>query len=191
MLAYIKGIIIQKNTSYLVIETGGLGYRVFAPAEVLGRVSEGEEIELYTHQHVREDAIQLFGFSTVEELKLFEQLISVSGIGPKTGLAVFAEAKIEDIVSAIVNGDASILKRVSGIGARTAERIILELKNKVSSSAQLDKIKTIEELGADADAVAALVSLGYSVNQARAALKKVSSEISDIGEKVRAALKQI
>ncbi len=181
----------MKTGNFLVIEAGDIGYKVFAPADVLLKTKQDDEVALFTHQHVREDAIQLFGFLKFEELNLFEQLISVSGIGPKTALAVFAEAKLEDIISAIVNGDASILKRVSGIGSKTAERIVLELKNKIAAGAAIENIKTGQELGADADAVEALVSLGYSVSQSREALKRVSVEITDAGEKVREALKNI
>ena len=120
-----------------------------------------------------------------------EQLISISGIGPKTALGVFAIASPQDIISAIVNQDASILKKVSGIGSKTAERIVLELKNKVVPSAGMGDLKSKEEMGADSDAVEALVSLGYSAGQAREALRKVPAEIMDISEKVREALKNI
>lgn len=191
MIAYLAGKIKFNSDNFVVIENNGIGYKVFAPTEVCLKAKSGNEIELYIHQHVREDALQLFGFRSYDELKLFEQLISVSGIGPKTAMAVFAEAKIQDIVSAIVNADASILKRVSGIGAKTAERIILELKNKVAASIGLAKVKTKEELGADSDAIEALVSLGYSTNQAREALKTVDPSIADVTERVRAALKEI
>ena len=191
MIAYLTGKIKFNGENFIVIENNGIGYKVFAPVEVCLKAKGGDEIELHIHQHVREDALQLFGFRSYEELRLFEQLISVSGIGPKTAMAVFAEAKIQDIVSAIVNADASILKRVSGIGAKTAERIILELKNKVSASVGLGKVKTGEELGADSDAIEALVSLGYSANHAREALKKVDSNITDVAERVRVALKKI
>ena len=173
----------------MVVENNGLGYKVFVPADVLLQIKIDQEIELHTYQHVREDALQLFGFRRYEELRLFEQLISVSGVGPKTAMAVFGVASVQDIISAIVNNNADILKKVSGIGAKTAERIVLELKNKILPCASVAQIKSTEELGADADVVEALVGLGYSNFQVREALKKVDLEIKDIGEKVKAALK--
>lgn len=191
MIAYLSGEVQFKGENFVVVKTGGIGYKVFAPAEVCLKAKVGDAIELYTYQHVREDALQLFGFVRQNELRLFEQLISISGIGPKTAINIFSEAKADDIVSAIVNGDASILKRVSGIGGKTAERIILELKNKVFVPSDSGKLKTKEEFGVDEDAVTALVSLGYSSNQAREALKKVSVATTDLGERVREALRLI
>ncbi|MBT5338248.1 Holliday junction branch migration protein RuvA [Candidatus Falkowbacteria bacterium] len=191
MIAFISGKIKQKDGTFLVVENNGIGYKVFVPAEVLLNVKIGNDVELYTYQHVREDALLLFGFVKYEELKLFEQLISISGIGPKTALGVFTEASVGDIVSAIVNGDASVLKRVSGIGAKTAERIVLELKNKITASVKLDGLKSREEMGEDTEVIEALVSLGYSVYQSKEALKKVDPSIKDVSEKVREVLKNI
>ena len=138
---------------------------------------------------MRDDALQLFGFGRYEELRLFEQLISVSGVGPKTALNIFNVASANDIISAIVSADASVLKKVSGIGAKTAERLVLELKNKVMPGVGVGEMKSVDELGVDSDAVEALVSLGYSANQSREALKKVEPEIKEIGQRVKASLK--
>jgi Holliday junction DNA helicase RuvA len=188
MIAYIKGKIKFKGENFVVVENGGIGYQIFIPAEALLKVEINDAVEYFTHHHVREDALQLFGFSSLDELKMFELLISISGIGPKTGLGVLSVAKVGDIKSAIINQDASILKKVSGIGAKTAERIILELKNKVAGIVGNGEIKTKEEMGADADAIDALISLGYGREQARDALKQVDAGL-DIGERVKAALK--
>lgn len=189
MIASLKGIIKQKRENYIIVENSGIGYKIYVPSEILLKYSDETEIQVYTHQYVREDALNLFGFLTFEELDLFEKLISVSGIGPKTALGVFAVASIEDIKSAIINQDSSILKKVSGIGAKTAERIVLELKNKVAGLIGHEGIKSSEEMEADSDAVDALVALGYQVKQVREALKKIDNEIKDSGEKVKAALK--
>lgn len=191
MIAFISGKIKLKAENFIILENSGVGYKVFVSPEILNKVNLGEPLELYTYQHVREDALQLFGFNNYNELRLFEQLISVSGVGPKTALAIFNVASVGDIVSAIVSADASVLKKVSGIGAKTAERIVLELKNKVMPVFSSDGIKSAVELGSDADAVEALVSLGYSVNQAREALKKVEATIKDAGQRVKAALKML
>jgi len=175
----------------LTVENNGIGYQVFVPESLLLKISHGDSVELFTYQHVREDALQLFGFATRGELKLFEQLISVSGVGPRTGLSVFSVAAPEDIVSAIANSNAAILKRVSGIGTKIAERIVLELKNKVSALAAIADIKTAGELDADADAIEALAALGFSASQAADALKQVDSSVKDVRERVRRALKTL
>jgi Holliday junction DNA helicase RuvA len=191
MINYISGTIKLKAENFIILENQGIGYRVFVSAEILNKVKLNEPFELYTYQHVREDALQLFGFNRYDELRLFEQLISVSGVGPKTALGIFNVAGANDIISAIVSADASVLKKVSGIGAKTAERIVLELKNKVMPGVGIGEMKSVDELGVDSDAVEALVSLGYSVNQGREALKKVEPEIKDAGQRVKAALKII
>jgi len=189
MIASIKGTIRLKRESFLVLENQGIGYKVFVPESVLLKGTIDDELELFTYQHVREDALQLFGFSTLEDLELFEKLISVSGVGPKTGLNVFGVASAKDIKSAIINDNPNILKKVSGIGAKTAERIVLELKNKIAALAGYDGIKTSEELDVDSDVVDALVSLGYQPRQAQEALKKIDPEIKESGAKVKVALK--
>lgn len=187
MLSYIKGQVKLKTEQFLIIVNNGIGYKVFAPTDVLLASKTDDEIELYTYQHVREDALMLFGFKNYDQLQLFELLISISGVGPKTALGVFAVAEPADIKSAIVNEDASVLKKVSGIGAKTAERIVLELKNKVTGD--FGEIKTKEELSGDVDSIEALVSLGYSANDAREALKQVDKTITNPSDKVREALK--
>jgi len=191
MIAYLSGELQFKGENFVVVKNNGIGYKIFAPAEVCLKANEGDALELYTYQHVREDALQLFGFTRPDDLRLFEQLISISGIGPKTAMNIFSEAKADDIVAAIVNGDASILKRLSGIGGKTAERIILELKNKVFVSGDAGALKSKEAFGEEEDAVVALVSLGYSSNQAREALKKVESTVTDLSQRVKLALKLI
>ncbi len=188
MIAYIKGKIKFKGENFMVLENNGIGYRIFVPQEFLLKVETGDDIEFFTHQHVREDALQLFGFATAEELKLFELLISISGIGPKSAMGVLSVAKVNDIKSAIINQDASILRKVSGIGAKTAERIILELKNKVEGIVGVGEVRSREELDSDIDAVEALMALGYARDKAREALKKTDSTL-DIGERVKQALR--
>jgi holliday junction DNA helicase RuvA len=189
MLSYIKGQVKLKTEQFIIIENNGIGYKVFVSADLLLESKVGDEVELYTYQHVREDALMLFGFKNYDQLQLFELLISISGVGPKTALGVFAVAEPADIKSAIVNEDASVLKKVSGIGAKTAERIVLELKNKVTGD--FGEIKTKEELSGDVDSIEALVSLGYSANDAREALKQVDKTITNPSDKVREALKYL
>lgn len=191
MIAYIKGVVKFKEDEFLILENNGIGYKIFAPAAVLFKLKDGTFAEFYIYHQQREDGVNLYGFARYAELKLFEQLISVSGVGPKTALAVFSGAGMEDIVSAIVNGDAAVLKKVSGIGPKTAERIVLELRNKVSTTVPLGELRNKDELGANADALAGLLSLGYSEAEAREALRNVSSDISDPGARLKAGLKNL
>ncbi len=189
MIASIKGILKFKRENFLILENNGIGYKVFVPENILLSKNVGDELELYTYHHVREDIMQLFGFTSLEELELFEKLISVSGVGPKTGMNVFGVASVKDIKSAIVNENPNILKKVSGIGAKTAERIVLELKNKIGALVGHDGIKTEEEMTTDSDVIDALVSLGYQARQAQEALKKIDQNIKESGAKVKAVLK--
>lgn len=188
MIAYITGTILAKNDNSLILKTSDLGYKVFVSKKVLYENQVNDSLELFTYEHIREDLRDLFGFVDLADLQLFEKLISVSGVGPKTALAIFSEASGNDIKSAIIHGDSSILKKVSGIGGKTADRIVLELKNKLEGLVGIN-IKSKDELTIDSDAMEALTSLGYPANQAREALKKVSPDINKLEERVREALK--
>ncbi len=190
MIAYLKGKVIAKPNNYLIIETAGVGYQVFAGENFLAEIKTGSEQELYIHHRVREDANDLYGFKDLEDLNLFELLLSVSGVGPKSALAVLSLASSDDIKEAIVRGDASLLTKVSGIGKKTAERLVLELKNKVmrvSSGTNLVGGGT-NVLGDELDA---LMSLGYAMNEAREALNKVEASITSTPGRVKAALKYL
>lgn len=188
MISHIKGKIIFREKNFLILETGAIGYKVF----VLPNLNlEKEEVELFTHLSVREDSLTLFGFSNYEELELFELLISVSGIGPKTGLNVLSLADPKTIKIAIAKEDPSILTRVSGIGKKTADRIILELKNKFSVSPEDRLEEKSKEISDHSDALDALISLGYSSFHAQKALSKISPDVKDVGEKIRMALREL
>jgi len=188
MISYIKGKIIHRGANFIIVKSGEIGFKVFT---LVSLDVSAEEIELYTYLKVREDDLSLYGFSKYEELELFEMLISVSGIGPKTGMGVLSLADAGSVKVAIARGDASVLTHVSGIGKKTAERIILELRNKfkVTDDSKLDaKSKEITD---HADAVEALMGLGYSPSEAKKALSKVPPEVKDVGEKIRMALKEL
>ncbi|MCK4891407.1 MAG: Holliday junction branch migration protein RuvA, partial [Candidatus Pacebacteria bacterium] len=151
----------------------------------------GQEVELFTYLNVREDALALYGFLEYKELELFEHLISISGIGPKAGMGILSLADPETIKIAIAKGDSSILTKVSGIGKKTAERVILELRNKFSIS-DIENIEDkTKEIGDYSDTVEALVSLGYSSVEAKKALSNISPEIKDISERIKIALKEL
>lgn len=187
MIAKLKGKIEYLKDNYAVIDVNGVGYKVFLSAYTFGKVAGKHEIDLFIHTHVREDAIDLYGFLAMEELEMFELLISITGVGPKSGLGILTVAPPKTIKTAILNEDSSILTKVSGIGKKTAGRIILELKNKIADMPESEKEGSIS----DVDAIEALASMGYSVTEARDALKLVPPDIKDIGQRVTAALKNL
>jgi holliday junction DNA helicase RuvA len=187
MLAKIKGKLEYTKDNYVVVDVNGLGYKIFVTIYTLGKIVGQENVELFLHTHVKEDAIELYGFLTMEELEMFELLISISGVGPKSGLGILTVAVPKTIKTAILNEDASILTRVSGIGKKTAERIILELKNKIADLPAGDK----EEAVSDMDAIEALTGMGYSASEARDALKMVSKEVKDMGKRIGMALQNL
>ncbi|MDD3285381.1 MAG: Holliday junction branch migration protein RuvA [Patescibacteria group bacterium] len=190
MLAYLKGRILAKSNNYLILEVNNVGYQVFVGEVFLSSLKTGEESELYISHQVREDASDLYGFRSLNELNLFSLLLSVSGVGPKSALGVLAIASPDDVREAVVRGDAALLTKVSGIGKKTAERLVLELKNKIGKS--LDGASLTADLPAGlGDELDALMSLGYSLADARAALNGLDEALNDSGERVKAALKKL
>ena len=194
MIGSIKGKIILKTEKFLIVEAGGVGYKINISPDTMSRLAprlhsgQNEKSELFSfwiHTHVREDIFDLYGFLERSELEFFEMLINVSGIGPKGALAILGIAPIETLRKAIGTGDTSYLTKISGIGKKTAERIVIELRDKVAHEFSE---KEGGSLQGELDALEALKSLGYSQNDAREALKKVSAE-TDINKKIREALK--
>jgi len=191
MIAYLKGNILAKNNHYLILENSGLGYQIYAGENFLADLKVGQIKEVYTHHRVREEASDLYGFNTLEELDLFELLLSVSGVGPKSALAVFSLASATDIKEAIIRGDAGLLTKVSGIGKKTAERLVLELKNKVARISGGTALFGNSSNSGVSDELEALMSLGYSLSEARDALNLVESSITSSAGRLKAALKQL
>lgn len=187
MIAKIQGKLDFLRDSWAVVNVGGIGYKVFVTTHTFGIIAGQEAVELYTHTYVREDTLALYGFLQIEELEMFELLISISGIGPKAAMGILAIADPKTISMAVLNEDPTILTRVSGVGKKIAQRVILELKNKITEMPLHEKT----QLESDSDAFEALVALGYSVGESREALKLVSAEIEDVGERVKAALKSL
>ncbi|MFZ2970557.1 MAG: Holliday junction branch migration protein RuvA [Minisyncoccia bacterium] len=188
MISYVKGKIILKKDKFIVVSTGSIGYKIFT-LSISKEV--GEDVEFFTYLNVREDELTLYGFPNYEDLELFESLISVSGIGPKTALGVLSLADSRTVKIAIAREDSSILTRVSGIGKKTAERIILELKNKFTISDVDRSEEKGKEISDHSDAFEALISLGYSSFQAKKALSEIPPEIKDVGERIKMALKEL
>lgn len=187
MIGLLRGTIEYLKDGYVVVDVNSVGYKVYLTNFALGKIAGKKEIELFIHTHVREDILALYGFLAREELDMFELLISVSGVGPRSAIGILSIADPKTIRTAIVNEDPGILTKVSGVGKRTAERVIVELKNKVADLTTGEK----EEAVADSDAIEALTTMGYSVTEAREALKNISKEIKDVGERVKLALKNL
>lgn len=183
MISHLSGIVLEKAARFAIIDVGGVGYRVFATDETLRQLKTGVQTKLRTHHAVREDTEELFGFLEEDDLKLFELLLGVPGIGPKTALNILNVATAETLRRSITSGETVYLTKISGIGKKTAEKIILELKEKFGAREEGTTLK--EEV----DALEALKSLGYSHQEAREALKQVAKEITGTGERVKQGLK--
>ena len=190
MISYLKGKLINKGKNYIIIEAGNLGYQVFVNPVMYAELTIGDQSEIYTHHYVREDAETLYGFKNLEELEMFELLLSISGVGPKSALGVLSIAKVEDIKSAIARGDATMLTKVSGIGRKTAERIVLDLRDKIASigGSAFGGVSGGDS-NSNSDEIDALITLGYSVQQAREALRQIDPKITKPGERIRGVLK--
>ncbi len=181
MLSFLKGVLIEKHPTVALIESGGIGFEVFIPLSTYSKLpSNDEKVQLNVYLHVREDAWQLFGFWTLEERELFKLLISISGIGPKLGITVLSGIGIDNFKKAVVNQDVSSLISISGIGKKTAERIIIELKEKVSIDKGLGPDVGLDFVGAEdlllKDSVTALISLGFKKHQALTGVKKILAQ---------------
>ena len=189
MISYLKGQIQFKNENSLILNVHDVGYEVHVTDNILASAKIGEELELHTHQVVSEYNVSLYGFLTSGELDFYKQLIAVSGIGPKTALSILSQAPVADIKKAIIHGDPSIMTKVSGIGHKTAERIIVELKEKISISEKEGETAAGQEMKDEEIAIDGLVGLGYSLHEARQALRQVPAEVAGAEQRVKEALK--
>ncbi len=184
MYAYFKGILVQKKTDSIILEVNSIGYNIFMPVGKIAILpSVGSEVCIYTYTSVREDALELYGFEKVEELDLFKKLITVSGIGPRSALGMISALTVKDIVTAIVTDDVKTLSSTPGIGKKTAERLIIDLKDKVS--ADFDTYDIADNTGTlnsgklssgQDEAVLALTALGYGQKEALKAVIEASSD---------------
>lgn len=188
MIGTLRGRILRDSRRALILDVGGVGYLIRATPQAQTRLRKTDgEVSLFTHLVVRDDALDLYGFETEEELAFFELLISVSGIGPKSGLLLLAAGEIPTLRKAISAGDTSYLTKVSGIGKKTAERIVVELRDKMEALGESDA-KGLRE---DVDVLEALKALGYSGKEARDALVAVSKDGVGANEKLKAALRAL
>jgi Holliday junction DNA helicase RuvA len=190
MISSLSGQVRHKDLHHLVIDVNGVGYRVAVPSEVALDAAPSSPIFLWTHLAVRENSLDLYGFAEKEVLEIFELLITISGIGPKTALGILNVASPATLRQAVASSDTSHLTRVSGIGRKNAEKIVLELKDKLKVTEE-DASTSSAQARSEGDALEALVSLGYSERDARDALKKVPKDVEGAPERVRAALKNL
>ncbi len=187
MIYSVSGRLALKEDNFVVVETGGLGVKLFASKTAIDALPPaGSEVRFFSHLVVKEDALDLYGFSTRDDLDFFELLISVSGVGPKSALAILDTAPLNELSAAIKEGRPDLLTRAAGIGRKTAERVILDLRTKVESA---KSGAVVEKMQTDSDLVEALTGLGYRRDEARAALAKVSESVEGTENRLKAALK--
>lgn len=199
MIAYIKGIVTHRLVEAVYVNVHDVGYRVYVPSSVQSHLQVGEETCLYTYTNVREDAIQLYGFLTIEDYELFLMLISVSGVGPKLGLGILSAISPDQFVGLIISGDTKGLQKLPGIGKKSAERLVLELKDKIESlgiAGTFTPSGTISALvkapvGITEEVVEALMALGYSAQEVQPVVQDVydgTQEVPELLKQVLAAL---
>ncbi len=194
MYAHIEGTVAEKDHESIVLDAGGVGYLLNVSGATLSMApSVGEKMKLYCVLNVREDAMELYGFYSREEKKMYERLRSVSGVGSRTALAILSSMSVRDLSIALVAGDANALTRVPGIGKKTAQRLVLELKDKVDDDQLTGQAAAISPKvtagGPEAEAIAALVSLGYSSSEAAKAVSQVAGQTDEADKMIFLALK--
>lgn len=188
MIGYLKGTVIEKNQDNVIIYISGVGYSVSMPNSFSSKLKVNEEAEVYVYTHVREDILALFGFKTREDLDFFKMLLSVSGIGPKVALAIAASAPTQKLKNSISKGDPSLLSAVSGVGKKTAEKAVVELKNKlgfVGTNEQIFEGEDTEEI------YGALLGLGFQKHEISDVLRDLPEEINNTDDKIKYILKNL
>ena len=196
MYAYIKGELEEKTTSYVVVETMGIGYKIFMSRNSILQIGEiGSSVKVYTHYHVREDDISLYGFSSNEELRMFELLISVSGVGAKSAITMLSEITPSKFALDVVSDDITSLTKIPGVGKKTAARIILELKDKLKQEQAIEakeEIKTyIESNERVEEAITALQVLGYNKREIESVFSKINLKDLELEDIIKNALKYL
>ena len=187
MIATLRGEIIQIEDNAIVVEVGGVGLRVFVPAQLRGRLKTGEAILLYTHLVVREDALTLYGFESQSDRELFNMLLGVDGVGPKVALSVLSTLTVDAVQRAVFTDESEILSRVPGVGKKTAQKMALHLKDRLKPVDALARVASMSDT--DSEVLAALTALGYSVIEAQTAIQALPKDApDDVEERLRLAL---
>ncbi|MFO0764768.1 MAG: Holliday junction branch migration protein RuvA [Patescibacteria group bacterium] len=181
MIGSLRGRVLERGADWMLLEVQGMGFRIRVSPSVLSGLAGKTEAFVYTHDHVREDARDLFGFLAMADLELFEKLLSISGVGPKAAMTILSIGSADQIIAAIMAGNLSFLTSVPGVGTKTAQKIILELKGQLVAKEDVSST--------DQEVVHALVGLGYSAAQAKDACKHIPDTVTDPSDKVRYALK--
>ena len=196
MIAFIKGKLDTKTNTFVIIDVQGIGYRVFMPAKSIESLGEiGEEVKVYTYYYVREDNISLYGFSSNEELRMFELLISVSGVGAKSANSMLSEISPSSFALAVITDDISKLVKIPGVGKKTAARIVLELKDKLKSETVIEETQevsvAIEKDNNTSEAIAALQVLGYNKKEIEKVFERIDTKNLELEEIIKQALKYL
>src|ERR1035437_472877 len=189
MIGFLKGTIELLDRPFVYIDVNGVGYKVLVSDSVYSKLAKTEKIKLFTYTYVREDELSLFGFLEVEDLKLFESLITVSGIGPKTALNIFSFGGRKEVIDAIIKGDVSFFTSVPRLGTKNAQKIIIELKNKMGAGDDLDL--SGKDFLENAEVIQALKNFGFSVGEAQKAVREIKTQGLSLDEKIKLALKNL
>ncbi|MDE6957862.1 MAG: Holliday junction branch migration protein RuvA [Lachnospiraceae bacterium] len=200
MISYIRGELVDIQEDKIIVDVGGVGYGIYMPRQAITRLpAAGREVKIHTYLNVREDAMQLFGFLSKDDLEVFKLVIGVSGIGPKGGLSILSGMSPDELRFAVISNDTKAISKTPGIGKKTAEKLIIELKDKLSMEDVLERGKdsleysqeTSESVGVQAEAVQALVALGYGSTEALRAVKNVIADGMTVEEVLKLSLKQM
>lgn len=199
MISYIKGTLERRAESYIIIETGGIGYRIFVSPATLAKLPQtGEMVKVFTYFSVKEDGVSLYGFASAEEQEMFHKLLTVSGVGPKGALGFLSQLTPQEIILAIISEDVKTLSKAPGVGRKTAQRVILELKDKFKTEEALSMGQEVQgivetSVGGDAkfEAIDAMTALGYSRSEAAKAVNAVAAEGMSTEDILKAALKKM
>ena len=196
MIAYIKGNLEVKANNYVVIDVGGVGYKIFMSASAVEKIGEiGKQVKVHTHYYVREDNISLYGFNTLEELKMFELLLSVSGIGAKSAITMLSEISPSDFALAVISNNVKALTQISGVGPKSAQRIILELKDKLKTEQAIATDETpeirvvIENNSKVEEAISALQVLGYNKKEIEKTFMQIKCDNLSVEDLIKQGLK--
>ncbi|MEK7450415.1 MAG: Holliday junction branch migration protein RuvA [Patescibacteria group bacterium] len=189
MIGFLKGEVFLRVDNSIILDVKGVGYKVLAASDVLAKANKGASLELFIYTHVREDNISLFGFLDSLDLKLFENLIGISGIGPKTAMAIFSTGARNTIVNAIIKGDVDFFTSVPRLGRKNAQKIIIELKNKFGGDGEIDLLEYDSK--DNKEIISGLESFGFSKKEAINAIKEIDKKDGTVEEKIRLALRYL
>ncbi|MCL5438836.1 MAG: Holliday junction branch migration protein RuvA [Patescibacteria group bacterium] len=189
MIGSIKGIVEFKDYPYVFVDVNGVGYKVLLANNLLSKLNIGDKVKFFTHSHIREDVFDLYGFLSIDELKLFERIIGVDGVGPKTAMSVFSIGSKDEIINAIVKGDVAFFSGVPRLGRKSAQKIIIDLKDRLGSKEEFDL--SAYDSKENKDIISVLKSFGFTSSEAQEAIRSLKDKDTTIEEKIKLALKYL